>query len=327
MIYSASIRTDIPAFYSEWLADKLLNKHECAVRNPKCHEKVHVYDLSPEKTDCIAMTSKNYAPMLKYMPGIIKSYPVMCDYTITAYGSDIEPNVPSIDNSIKTYKNLVNIIGANRVRWRFDPIFKHKNYDIPAIKFMFEYIARNLDGYCHDTFFSFISMYENVKRNFPEVIPLSDTEKCDMMEFMYNTALQHNIKLRCCPSQIINIPEPYKNMPDTSGCLLLSDIQKAYPDINYKQSHAKNAKMGGCPCVISRDIGSYNTCPHKCRYCYANTDKNLNINYDPESLILNDIITDSDIIVKDEQLSSKIRSLFYGQIKPIIPVDFQKKYY
>ena len=50
------------------------------------------------------------------------------------------------------------------------------------------------------------------------------------------------------------------------------------------------ARSHYCACYLSNDIGVYNSCPHLCKYCYANGDKNLILknyrNHDDNSSLL-----------------------------------------
>ena len=42
--------------------------------------------------------------------------------------------------------------------------------------------------------------------------------------------------------------------------------------IKHKNNKDKGQRQF-CGCIISKDIGEYNTCPHLCEYCYANNSK------------------------------------------------------
>ena len=63
MIISASRRTDIPAFYSEWLMNRI-RAGTVKVKNPFNPTQVREVSLRPGDVDCFVFWTKNPAPML-----------------------------------------------------------------------------------------------------------------------------------------------------------------------------------------------------------------------------------------------------------------------
>ncbi len=303
MIYSTSIRTDLPAFYTDWFIDKL-NKKQVGVRNPYYPEKVSIYDLSPDQVDCLDFTSKNFAPILFYMPTILKNYAVICDYTITGYGPDIEPNVPGLNQSIRTFQELSKILGPKRLHWRFDPIFFHKQYDMTYQKAVFQYLCENLKGCTERVLFSFVNVYDKVKKNFPDIQPLSESEKYELLTFMLVTAKRNGLILQTCPGQLQGLERTTCQFIDTSGCITAKMINAANPGFDLKETKAKNNRFD-CTCISSKDIGTYDTCKHNCRYCYANSRPGVadQIKCDNSSLLLCDELKPDDVISQVEQKS------------------------
>ncbi len=66
MIIQTGMRTDIPAFYAEWFANRI-NEGYVMVRNPYQPLQVTQYSLNPEVVDLIGFCTKDPAPMLKYI--------------------------------------------------------------------------------------------------------------------------------------------------------------------------------------------------------------------------------------------------------------------
>ena len=104
MIIHTGMRTDIPAFYSEWFLHRIQEGMVC-VRNPYNPSQVTKYSLSPEVVDLIAFCTKNPAPMLSHMDAL-KPYGQYWFVTITPYGRDIEPNVPDKEIVMEHFKQL-----------------------------------------------------------------------------------------------------------------------------------------------------------------------------------------------------------------------------
>ena len=127
MILSASRRTDIPAFYSEWFCRRI-QEGFAYVRNPMNAHQVSRINISPEVVDCIVFWTKNPIPMLPKLDGLRK-YCYYFQFTLTGYGRDIETNLPDKRKElIPAFQELSDRIGPERVIWRYDPILVSSRY-------------------------------------------------------------------------------------------------------------------------------------------------------------------------------------------------------
>lgn len=305
MIINTGMRTDIPAFYSEWFANRLKEGY-VYVRNPFHPQSITKYILNEEVVDCIGFCTKNPSPMFRYMD-LLKGYGQYWFVTITPYGKDIEPHVKDKHVLLDNFKQLSNIVGKDNIGLRYDPIFLTEKYNVDYHLRAFETIVSSLEGYTHTCVISFIDLYAKVVKNFPEVKEVTVEEQLYLGKQMIQIAQKYGMVLKPCAEG--NLLKPYG--ADTDGCMTKEVYEKAvgcrmkFPSISDNRST--------CHCYITADIGAYNSCMHLCRYCYANYSKALvQQNYarhDPTSPILIGHVHEGDTIHTAKQQSWKQRQL------------------
>lgn len=300
MIVNVGGRTDIVNYYSDWLMNRIKEGYAYS-RNPLFPNNVSKISLNPKDVDCLMFCSKNYEPMLKYMKKINNTYRIICHYTITAYGKDIEPNVPNIDASIETLIKLSKIIGKEKVLWRYDPILLTKNYTVDKHIETFKYMAKRISPYVQRCIFSFVEMYKKLEYNMPEIIPLTHNSKIKILNELGKIAKSNNLYIQTCGTD-----ENYEKYGiHISGCTTPEILKKANKVV-YKNVKSKPIRKG-CHCMPSRDIGAYDTCLNGCKYCYANTRPELakeNIKFhDKNSPLLLGNIKNTDKITQSKSVS------------------------
>ena len=259
MILNTGARTDTV----QWLLKRFEEGYVYA-RNPLFPNKVVKYELSPEKIDLVMFCSKNYKPILPRLHEITDKYRTYFHYTVTAYGKDVEPLVPSVDESIETLIALSKQVGKQRVAWRYDPVLLTDKYTIEVHAKTFEYMAEKLAPYIDRYIFSFVEMYKKLKTNMPEIVPLTETDKNHIAEILGSIANKYGIHIQTCGTN-----GDYSQYGiRSSGCATL-EILGAANGCEFKNLKHKGLREG-CHCIESRDIGAYDTCLNGCKYCYAN---------------------------------------------------------
>lgn len=284
MIIQTGMRTDIPAFYSKWLLNRIREGFVC-VRNPYNPSQVTRYSLSPEVVDLIAFCTKNPAPMLPYLDEL-KNYGQYWFVTITPYGRDIEPNVPDKEAVMRSFQQLSEAVGVDSIGWRYDPIIVDSRHTVEWHISEFEKMAATLSGYTRTCVISFIDIYKKVQRNFPEAKEVQKKDRITIGKALIEIADRYGMTIKPCAEG----NDLAVHGADCSGCMTVATYETALHSRLEVPKRKTNQRDGACACLLGVDIGAYDTCGHLCKYCYANTDAGLvyqnRRKHDPESPFL-----------------------------------------
>lgn len=260
MIISASRRTDIPAFYGQWLLD-CLKAGEAVVRNPVNPKQASRISLIPEDVEALVFWTKNPAPMFDLLPEIdAMGYFYYFLFTLTPYDGSIEPGVPAKSRMIDVFRRLADTIGPERVIWRYDPVIMAGTMNHEWHTAEFRNLSGALAGYTRRCIVSFLDDYRKIRiriRSLNYVLP-------DERSMRALVARNDGIELfTCCHAE------------DLSHCGILNAScidRNLIVRLSGRFPAGKEKDRGQrrhCGCAESRDIGEYDTCRHGCLYCYA----------------------------------------------------------
>ncbi len=328
IVISASRSTDIPAFYAKWFFNRLA-KGYCVWYNPFNQQKMYI---SFKNCRVIVFWTKNPEAIIPYLHELDeRNIHYYFQVTLNDYDDEgFEPNVPSVEKRVETFKRLSKIVGKERVVWRFDPLIITQALSPQILLDKIQNVGNKLKGYTDKLVFSFIDVkaYRKVQCNLIKETNLFNSGNVECAEGAITQRYEiarglkmiqdkwhhsgwdieiatcaeninlevYGIKHNCCVDA-----ELMKRIFSDDEELIYylhtlkwpeRDIFGEMPPIPEKKKNVKdNGQRKECGCMLSKDIGMYNTCRHFCVYCYANTSKELvkknamKHNEDSESII------------------------------------------
>lgn len=294
-IISASRSTDVPAFYADWFMERL---REGFVKWFNPFNNVPLY-VSFKRTRLIVFWSKNPAPMLAHLEVLDRICPnYYFQFTLNDYDAEkIEPRVPSLDQRVETFLRLSDRIGRDRLVWRFDPLVLTDTLGVSELLSKVERLGDRIGPHAARLVFSFIDInaYRKVAGNLANGgLKAREFAHEEMLAFaegigrlakgwgipvgtcaetipLEQFGIEHN---RCVDDRLM--VKCFSHDEELMKFIGAKCVEPAFfgnpakwepADVSKKDSGQRAA----CGCIMSKDIGEYNTCPHLCHYCYANT--------------------------------------------------------
>lgn len=310
VIISASRSTDTPAFYAKWFFNRLA-KGYCTWYNPFNQQKMYI---SFKNCKVIVFWTKNPKPILPYLHELDeRGIHYYFQVTLNDYVNEgFELNVPSVDERVETFRQLSQMIGKERVIWRFDPLIITPTTSPRELLKRIWNIGNKLKGYTDKLVFSFVDVktYRKVQNNMLKEMQFFTKDDVENTEANYVQRIEiaqglqkireawnkdgWEIKIATCAEDIDLELYGIEHNRCIDGELMkqifANDEELVYylhtlkwpernmfgelPPLPKKEKSVKDSGQRKiCGCMVSKDIGIYNTCHHLCVYCYANTSK------------------------------------------------------
>ena len=299
MIIQTGNRTDIPAFYAPWFANRL-KEGFVLVRNPYNKTFVTRYELNPQVVDLIGFCTKNPEPMFPFMD-LLADYGQYWFVTITPYGRELEPNVPPKERIMESFRHLAGIVGPSRIGWRYDPIIINTDWTLSRHIETFRSMCEYLQGSTRTCVISFLDLYRKVRDNYPLAEEVDFEDQLSLTREFVQIASACGMTIKPCGES----PALESVGADCSGCMTVRTFEEALGQNLSVPPNPGNRRE--CACYLTGDIGEYNTCGHLCRYCYANTDPaSVHTNmaeHDPASPLLIGHLQTEDTVHQARQIS------------------------
>jgi hypothetical protein len=275
MVISVSRRTDIPACFPDWFIHRI-RAGFVNVPNPRYPDNVTQYSLRPADVDCFAFWTKNPGPLIPYLDELdSRGFKYFFHYTITGYPKVLEPNVPSVEQSIETLLALSERCGPRSIIWRYDPILISTATPLSWHKENYARLSEAFGGQVGRCFVSPLqtnqfdvqrSLNALYRRTGVRVLPMHRClDQLDLlMPHIVSCAANNGIELRSCRED--------KHDLTRYGIQEGICVDKQYIDDLFeiklpKDTHPKRDPE--CRCYWGPDLGMYSTCRNGCAYCYA----------------------------------------------------------
>lgn len=281
MIVSASRRTDIPAFYGQWFHNRVRAGSFVRINPFNPSQRADV-SLKPEDVDAFVFWTKNPAPFFDYLDYLDDAgYAYYFQFTLNDYPHVFEPGLPDVNERIGSFIKLSDRIGPERILWRYDPIILSSATPIQYHLFRIKKLAAKLEGKTSRLTVSLIHYYKKLDSRLRRISGergiqfriVDSNERAGLVSEVFEAIGEI---AEGCGMDAVSCAEE----ADTAGCAVQPGACVDGGLVNRITGHKKKyrrdqSQRKHCRCVESIDMGVYDTCPHLCAYCYANSREGL----------------------------------------------------